>query len=237
MKSCNHDTSTWTTDLMKFSPFSVWFLKTQVFDPVEWTLCKLEKAEHWHIACAVDGFFESGALSYDPLQSVSYELARNFSTKMRKICTRNSKWVPWKGEGAQTNALLAPLNLQIHQCISLPVTYCFQNTTPAIDAVMHECVYQLTLCLRMCIWQTLLKRKEADQLCNIWVKSWYYLLPYFDIKTKFIKFLISFWIFAPEMKKVVQDRLEDLGLTSPSRLGTSERLDEVLDEIQELGGR
>jgi len=39
------------------------------------------------------------------------------------------------------------------------------------------------------------------------------------------------------MKKVVQDRLEDLGLTSPSRLGTSERLDEVLDEIQELGGR
>nr|CAB3262568.1 uncharacterized protein LOC100180427 [Phallusia mammillata] len=38
-----------------------------------------------------------------------------------------------------------------------------------------------------------------------------------------------------EMKKVIQERLEELGLTSPSRLGTSDQLEDVLDEIHEMG--
>ncbi|XP_002130160.2 uncharacterized protein LOC100180427 [Ciona intestinalis] len=38
-----------------------------------------------------------------------------------------------------------------------------------------------------------------------------------------------------EMKKIVQERLNELGLTSPSRLGTSDKLSDVVDEIQEMG--
>ncbi|XP_076809144.1 uncharacterized protein LOC143452165 [Clavelina lepadiformis] len=39
-----------------------------------------------------------------------------------------------------------------------------------------------------------------------------------------------------EMKKVIQERLEELGLTSPGQLGTSDKLIDVLDEVQDIAG-